>query len=413
MFGSTTLDVAIGLTYLFVMLSLVATALREAIEAVLKTRAIQLEAGIRTLLSDEVVPKAVAAARQAAEQAGVALGKTAAEVKADVVAVVETATKAAKVDEKTQKAVVPAVSITSTLFEHPLLYGLFKGDYAQGSNTLTPSFLGGRVRARFMSNLPSYVPSRSFATALLDTIGRGPVQADEAALPPISFEQVRAGLDAGIDRVPINPHLKRALTIALDEAGGDLDKARRNVEAWFDSGMERVSGWYKRETQWILLAIGLFLAVAGNVDAISVAQGLGRDDQLRQAIVERAIAAPDPQSLGDTDWRTLAAQTRALDYPIGWNQPWSWTMPLGWLITAFAVSLGAPFWFDVLAKVMSIRSSKPPKEEPVPAASGVPTDAGIAADTAVVQALTGAAAGFEPQRWAASAGRSSADEGVL
>jgi hypothetical protein len=40
-------------------------------------------------------------------------------------------------------------------------------------------------------------------------------------------------------------------------------------------------------------------------------------------------------------------------------------MILGWLITAFAVSLGAPFWFDLLNKFVNIRASgKAPEEEP-------------------------------------------------
>ena len=33
-----------------------------------------------------------------------------------------------------------------------------------------------------------------------------------------------------------------------------------------------------------------------------------------------------------------------------------WTI-LGWLITAFAISLGAPFWFDLLNKLMQVRNS--------------------------------------------------------
>jgi len=32
-------------------------------------------------------------------------------------------------------------------------------------------------------------------------------------------------------------------------------------------------------------------------------------------------------------------------------------MILGWLITALAISLGAPFWFDLLNKLMTLRGS--------------------------------------------------------
>jgi hypothetical protein len=68
--------------------------------------------------------------------------------------------------------------------------------------------------------------------------------------------------------------------------------------------------------------------------------------------------------------------------PIGWSEfpkreQWL-TMPLAWLITAFAVSLGAPFWFDLLNKFVNVRASgkapeeepKSPKEVPVPKEPG-------------------------------------------
>ncbi len=53
MFGSDVLDVAIGVTLLFLFVSLICSAIQEAIEAVLKWRAMDLERGIRELLQDQ------------------------------------------------------------------------------------------------------------------------------------------------------------------------------------------------------------------------------------------------------------------------------------------------------------------------------------------------------------------------
>jgi hypothetical protein len=36
---------------------------------------------------------------------------------------------------------------------------------------------------------------------------------------------------------------------------------------------------------------------------------------------------------------------------------------VGWLITALAVSLGAPFWFDMLNKFIVVRSTVKPHEK--------------------------------------------------
>ena len=48
--------------------------------------------------------------------------------------------------------------LTKALYDHPLLYGLFKGTYDPAKTR----------------NLPSYIPSKNFAVALLDIVARGP-----------------------------------------------------------------------------------------------------------------------------------------------------------------------------------------------------------------------------------------------
>lgn len=52
MFGSQILDVALGMVFLFAMLSLIGSAVREAGETLLKSRAKELEKGVGELLSD-------------------------------------------------------------------------------------------------------------------------------------------------------------------------------------------------------------------------------------------------------------------------------------------------------------------------------------------------------------------------
>jgi hypothetical protein len=54
--------------------------------------------------------------------------------------------------------------------------------------------------------------------------------------------------------------------------------------------------------------------------------------------------------------------------PLGWSHATSphnlfWDgfgKVLGLLVTAFALTLGAPFWFDLLGKVSNLRGSGPP-----------------------------------------------------
>ena len=50
--------------------------------------------------------------------------------------------------------------------------------------------------------------------------------------------------------------------MAVDSAQGDIDKVQKNLETWYDSAMDRISGQYKRLTQWILLGIALSIPSA-------------------------------------------------------------------------------------------------------------------------------------------------------
>lgn len=324
MFGSEILDVAIGLIFVYLLLSLIASAVREGIEAWLKTRAIHLERGIRELLH----------------------GNT---------------------------------QLTRDLYSHPLISSLYRGSYDAskiGSDGLMPR----------KSDLPSYIPSKNFAVAMLDLVVRGrdvtSAAAAEGTAPLISLESVR-------ERVSTiqEPHVQRALLSAIDTAQGDLNAAQANIEAWFNGSMDRVSGWYKRESHKVLLIIGIFTALLVNADTIAIARKLYRDPSTRAVVVaqaaeytrQQAQANGSGQLQGDSaNVQALYSRVNGLGLPIGWSgvryaPEWNdslsgfWSALLaplfGWLITGLAISLGAPFWFDTLNRIMVIRSTVKPHEK--------------------------------------------------
>jgi ribosomal 50S subunit-associated protein YjgA (DUF615 family) len=84
--------------------------------------------------------------------------------------------------------------------------------------------------------------------------------------------------------------LARTLSPLLEDAANDVDRFRRNVEIWFNDGMDRVAGWYKRHTTAWQAVIGFILAVALNVDALQIVRTLYRDPALRQSIASQAQA---------------------------------------------------------------------------------------------------------------------------
>ncbi|HKY05974.1 MAG TPA: hypothetical protein VJQ56_13850 [Blastocatellia bacterium] len=324
MFGSRILEVAIGVIFVYILVSIICSAIREGIEAWLNTRAAYLEYGIRELLHD-----------------------------------------------------TKAEGLARSFFNHPLINSLFKQEYKppeykQDEPAKPPSiFTSGK-------NLPAYIPSKNFALALMDIAARGPqtnAVSSHPGSPIISLDSVRANI-LNIN----NQAVQRALLTAIDSAQGDLNKAQANIEAWYDSAMDRVSGWYKRSTHWMLFCIGLVVAVGLNINTLTIADYLYQNDGTRAAMVVRAeSAAKDPDSQGAT-YKEALEELNSYDLPIGWSDKqtgqrlwfepdskgvWKdWVAPiLGWLMTAFAATLGAPFWFDVLNKVMVIRSTVKPREK--------------------------------------------------
>jgi|SRR5579862_2983082 len=330
MFGSQILDVAIGLVFIYLLLSLICTAAREGLEGWLKTRAIDLEQGIRELLNDPT-----------------------------------------------------GTGLTKALYAHPLVDGLYNGDYDP------TKIKDGRMPIK--TNLPSYIPSANFAVALLDIVARGQNIDDAAAANPrttqqLSLEAVRASV-ATLN----NARVQRLLLSAIDRANGDLAVAQANVETWFNSAMDRVSGWYRRRSQVIVLVLSCLVAVGANVNSISVAGYLYRNRTARETLVATASAKRDStrpeQSIGDA-MKTLDG----LKLPIGWGPSAApldvsfdtflvgagsvLTLILGWIITALAMSLGAPFWFDMLNRLMVIRSTVKPDEKSHKEASKDPPSRG-------------------------------------
>ena len=68
----------------------------------------------------------------------------------------------------------------------------------------------------------------------------------------------------------------------IDAAGNDVDKLKKSLEDWFNSAMDRVSGWYKRWSQVVILFLGLGITVALNADSIALGDSLARE--IRQQV---------------------------------------------------------------------------------------------------------------------------------
>ena len=276
MFGSYILDVAIGLVFVYMLLSLLCSTINEqVITRILSLRAKTLEAGIKNMLAD------------------------------------------------------PQGDLTKQVYDNALIKGL------------SQHALSEKPRK------PSYIPSDLFAQAVmvLDV-----VQANKNT-PDMQ-----------------NSPMPNALALIIQKADGDTTKELAYIEQWYNDTMDRVSGWYKRNVQIIIFILGFVIVVGLNVDTLAIITNLSNDTVIRAGLVSAVQGSAASPSHADLP--TLQKAFEQIQLVIGWpsfNVPTDWSSWIlkivGLLATTFAVSLGAPFWFDLLNKFTSFRSSGPPPQK--------------------------------------------------
>jgi hypothetical protein len=229
-----------------------------------------------------------------------------------------------------------------------------------GSSVVSEFYGSAVVRALALGSgrgssdrLPSYIPSPRFVEGVL-SVGRK--KAADVENAKSLFDRVGLELDALPDCAA-----KHALLEIYGRTEGDVARFHAEAQSWFDDCMERLSGWYRRSTQRFVWIGSAILVVAINVDALQIAKSLWTDPGVRAAV---AASAGNPSGLSADNAIT---QLNALPLPVGWgSMHWHlWTLASvwhlgGWILSLFAVSLGAPFWFDTLSRFARIRGGGPP-----------------------------------------------------
>lgn len=326
------LEIVISLVFLFFLLSLLASAIQEIVASYLDLRGKYLEKGINNILSNQNY-----------------LGK-----------------------EGVQ----------------PLGEGFFRSVIFK---KLYPPHIKGK---------PDYLSSDSFVSILLQLIIQNQ-QSDE----PLTLN----ALKASVNEMPTGD-VKELLQYYLKGAN-NLNQFKRSLDNWYDEVMREVTGWYKRNAKKLLFGIGFALAVFFNANTFSIYNQLALNPETASQIADQAagfvqnnksilmdsvilnkLEASDTanyqealieriDTLQDISNELIKVQIESLRAPLGlgwdngWKKPtWKWGKEsgfatllynlMGWLVTALAISLGAPFWFDLLKKLVNLRNSgTPPKEE--------------------------------------------------
>ena len=343
--GFAAIEVLIGLSFLFFLLSTACSGVQEMLASVLGWRAKTLEDAVANMLGNPKVRRGVKEWFGGVDKRGV--------VDRDV---------AVAYDE----AGLPA-DMATEVFAHWRIKALVRDpDSAQ------------RRRSR-----PSYLPPRALSLAVAEVLARhadGPARdgdrpAEDTTTPwKNTDDEILAGVQTALRQLP-ESHPREVLQKAAVNAHGELEGFRTQVETAFEDAMERASGWYKRKAQLVLALLATLFAIGMNVDAVRVATQLYNDEAVRTAVVGQ-VRSTAPQEAADA-----VAQVSQLQLPVGWsaeNTPsdvvgWLSRIP-GWLITIAALNLGAPFWFDLLSRISRQRAAGTPEKPARRLSDRVPND---------------------------------------
>lgn len=261
-----------------------------------------------------------------------------------------------------------------------------------------------------INSLPSYIPAGNFAAALMDQF-----KDDKNII--LDMNKIRDVLtDDGIAaQVGISAGIRKLLLNFYERAQGDLQSFQKQIETFYNSAMDRASGVYKRSSQLIVFIISVVICASLNVDTINIVNKLwGNQEALKhtadnlQTVVKQVNEKgynpktdtikfeaskvtvikniPADTSKNAPNAKKVAQQISTVStflvssgIPVGWtaqNTPdlkdktfcqsllSLLTKITGLLLTAIALMLGAPFWFDLINKIVSLRAAgKKPEEE--------------------------------------------------
>jgi hypothetical protein len=321
-FNSNVLDVVIGVIFVYLTLAILCTAANEWVAAVTRRRGRMLEKGIKRLLANQPTQSDAA-----------------------------------------------AEGFASAFYRHPIITKMKDGN-----------------------RHPAYLSARNFSAVVTDIISTPPASPANATPNADPKTADLGNLEASAGTLPEGEVKRTLIALMQSSARTDPDATQKAIEGWFNDGMDRVSGWYKRRTQLWIILIALALTLIANADTIHIVRQLRADPVLRAAVVEEAkVRAQKPRPSVSVEYKDeddptnptitrnegnqlSGKETELLGELVGWHGSFRENLRfetlLGWMLTVLALSMGAPFWFDMLNKIMRVRytgkspdeSAKPPEK---------------------------------------------------
>ena len=340
MFDSVALNVVIGLVFIYLLYSLLATVISELIATALGLRARNLREAVDRMLNDE-------------KEGGFLL----------------------RLWDSLKLMKTPKNKVVNSFYDHPEI-----------------KYLGSSG----VFKLPSFFKADTFSKTVM-SLFFGDNPQDKKHIEAKINQIIELAKSANKSDRILDPETAAYLRSLWLEAKGDVDLFRLEIENWFNRTMEHTSEWYKSKIRAVLLVLGFCLAWFFNADTFVIVKKLSTDRVAREQLVSMANSYIQSNPLAvdtglvnhDPSFEAIKARMDSLliikqdlqndiadagnilgtgcwplgpDYTFGQKLAYMFSLLLyhffGFLVTAIAISLGAPFWFDLLNKMMALRTTR-------------------------------------------------------
>ena len=356
------LDIAIGLVFIYLILSLLASEIQELFAAFFQWRAKHLKMSIYRMLTGTGNMKKIEKLlkgeniNQASNQSG---------------------------DNSDKEKISDNEKIIKFIHK---IYSHYE------ISSLSQSSLGFGVTKTNNLYGPSYIPPEAFAEALIDILTEEKEKLDEEQAEEKNSDLINTVIDEKLESLPNNlkkifSRLAKKALLKKDMLDPQSNKDKQiaslmsqfqlEIENWFNRSQERTSGTYKRNSKLVLFLIGFLAAILVNAHTFNILDNL-HDENVREAVVTGAISTANEcqNKEGDELSKCIDANVDSAlklnKLPIGWDEespdnvlkfdnPWKliiYDIP-GFVITGLAIMMGAPFWFDLLQKFVNVRNAGP------------------------------------------------------
>lgn len=237
---------------------------------------------------------------------------------------------------------------------------------------------------KFKGKLPEYIDAKDFSTALLEKIKELDENINIAKLE--DYKQII------IDNID-NSFLQKKLLIFLDEIYEEIDEGKtkifnlkEKIEEWFNSYMGSVSYLYKSQTKIIMFIISVIISFSMNIDSLVLIEYFYENKDQREIMINYAEnninntkVNIDSLSIQELKMKkdSILSEINSFELPIGWhcekgnktkfffNSEDSNTdnfykliyKLFGLFLTTIALTLGAPFWYQMMMNMLTVKKS--------------------------------------------------------